>query len=330
MKKNILAFIAIFSLALQVYANDTVKYNKELDGFKYPFKVHTFNFNSQNQDLKMRYMDIGNKDSKKVIVLLHGKNFGGNYWERVAKDLVANDYRVILPDQIGFGKSSKPDYYQYTFGQLALNTKALLDSLNIKKFDLLGHSMGGMLAATFAVNHDESLNKLILLNPLGLEYYGQYAEYKDINFFYKRELNKTLAKAAGYQKKNYYAGKWSPKYDELLLPLKGQLAGDDWKVIAWNNALTYSPIFTENVVARLPLIKNETFLIIGTGDTTGPGRGWKKDKTRKLGQYDKLGKSAQKLIKGSTLIELDGLAHMPHYQDYPQFQKALHKALSIK
>ena len=288
-----------------------VIYNKELDGFKYPFEVNTFKFNSQNQDLKMRYMDIGEKDAQKVIVLLHGKNFSGYYWERVAKDLLKKNYRVIIPDQIGFGKSSKPDYYQYSFGQLALNTKTLLDNLKLAKLDLVGHSMGGMLATTFAVNYPKSVNKLILINPIGLEDYGKYVEFKDVNFFYKRELAKTIDKAINYQKKNYYDGKWSSEYEKLLIPLKGMLAGEDWKIVAWNNALTYGPIFSENIVDRFSQVTSKTFLIIGTRDKTGPGRGWLKEGvTIKLGEYKKLGINANSLIKGSKLFELDGLGHM--------------------
>lgn len=306
-----------------------VKYNKELDGFEYPFEVKTFNFNSQNQDLKMRYMDIGNKDAAKVIVLLHGKNFSGYYWAQVAQDLLSKKYRVIVPDQIGFGKSSKPEHYQYNFAQLALNTKSLLDSLGIQKFDLVGHSMGGMLAITFAVNYNQAVNKLILINPIGLEDYSQYVEYKDINFFYQSQLNTTLDKAINYQKKNYYDGQWSSEYEQLLIPLKGWLAGDDWKTVAWNNALTYGPIFSENMVAKFSQITNETFLIIGTRDKTGPGRGWlKPGVTRTLGDYKMLGKHAQSLIKNSTLIELDGLGHMPMYEDYKTFNKAFNQALN--
>ena len=328
MKKIFLVLVLVFSFASQSFAENIVKYNKELDGFEYPFKVSTFDFNSQNQDLKMRYMDVGDKNAKKVIVLLHGKNFSGYYWERVAKDLLKKDYRVIIPDQIGFGKSSKPDFYQYSFGQFALNTKALLDSLNIKKYDLVGHSMGGMVATTFAVNYPKSVNKFILINPIGLEYYGKYAQFKDINFFYKNELAKTANKARAYQKKNYYDGKWSDEYEKLLTPLKGMLAGDDWKTVAWNNALTTGPIFSENIVDKFPDITNETFLIIGNRDTTGPGRGWLKDGvTRKLGDYKKLAKHTQQLIKGSTLIELEGLGHMPQYEDYNVFIKAFNKVL---
>lgn len=328
MKKFFLILVSVFALISQAFAENHIKYNKELDGFEYPFEVKTFDLDSQNQRLKMRYMDIGDKDARKVIVLLHGKNFSGYYWEKVAKDLLKKKYRVLIPDQIGFGKSSKPECYQYSFGQLALNTKSLLDGLNIKKFDLVGHSMGGMLATTFAVNYPASVNKLILINPIGLEDYGKYVEFKDVNFFYKRELATTLDKARSYQSKNYYDGKWSSEYEKLLIPLKGMLAGKDWETVAWNNALTYGPIFSENIVSRFSQIRNETFLIIGTRDKTGPGRGWLKEGvTRKLGEYKDLGKSTKAMIKDSVLIELDGLGHMPHYENYNVFIKAFYKAI---
>ena len=328
MKVFFLSLFIVLTLVSQGFAESPVKYNKELDGFKYPFEVNTFKFNSQNQDLKMRYMDIGEKDAQKVIVLLHGKNFSGYYWERVAKDLLKKNYRVIIPDQIGFGKSSKPDYYQYSFGQLALNTKTLLNNLKIAKLDLVGHSMGGMLATTFAVNYPKSVNKLILINPIGLEDYGKYVEFKDVNFFYKRELAKTIDKAINYQKKNYYDGKWSSEYEKLLIPLKGMLAGEDWKIVAWNNALTYGPIFSENIVDRFSQVTSKTFLIIGTRDKTGPGRGWLKEGvTINLGEYKKLGINANNLIKGSKLIELDGLGHMPQYENYNVFINSFYKAV---
>lgn len=328
MKVFFLSLFIVLTLVSQGFAESPVKYNKELDGFKYPFEVNTFKFNSQNQDLKMRYMDIGEKNAQKVIVLLHGKNFSGYYWERVAKDLLKKNYRVIIPDQIGFGKSSKPDYYQYSFGQLALNTKTLLDNLKLAKLDLVGHSMGGMLATTFAVNYPKSVNKLILINPIGLEDYGKYVEFKDVNFFYKRELAKTIDKAINYQKKNYYDGKWSSEYEKLLIPLKGMLAGEDWKIVAWNNALTYGPIFSENIVDRFSQVTSKTFLIIGTRDKTGPGRGWLKEGvTIKLGEYKKLGINASNLIKGSKLIELDGLGHMPQYENYNVFINSFYKAV---
>ena len=287
MKKTLKFFLFIAALGQVVNAepnSSEPKYDQELNGFDYPFEVSTYELATQNQELAMRYMDVGEKSSQKVIVLLHGKNFSGYYWEQIAQDLVKEGYRVIIPDQIGFGKSSKPKGYQYSLRQLALNTKNLLESLEVKKFEVVGHSMGGMVATTFAADYPAMVSKLILINPIGLEDYSKYVQFKDVDFFYRNERDKTLDKAREYQKKNYYDGQWSEKYEALLVPLKGQLAGDDYDIVAWNAALTYGPIFSENIVDKFPDLTSPTYLIIGTRDKTGPGRGWKKEGvTRTLG-----------------------------------------------
>jgi len=317
-----LLVMLISACSIQTKQPQTV-FDKELSSFSYPFDVNVFNLQSQNQTLKMRYMDIGGDRTEKVAVLLHGKNFSGYYWERIAKDLVKRGYRVIIPDQIGFGKSSKPSYYQYSFSQLALNTKLLLDNLGIDEYTVVGHSMGGMLAVNMAYLYSKSVDKLVLINPIGLEPYLDYVEYKDPGFFYGREVNKSIEKIRNYQKKNYYAGKWTPEYERLLAPYKGWLNSNDWNIVAWNNALTYGPIFSEDINPLLSKITTPTHLIIGTRDRTGPGRGWKKDGVSyKLGQYQILGLKAQEKIKNSKLYELPGLGHMPQFEDYARFSTA--------
>jgi pimeloyl-ACP methyl ester carboxylesterase len=128
------------------------------------------------------------KPNGKTIMLLHGKNFNGAYWERTAKDLSDKGFRVIIPDQIGFGKSSKPQSYQFSFSQLAENTKAILDKLKIDKIIVLGHSMGGMVATRFTLQYPEKVEKLILENPIGLEDYKTFATYQTIDQAYQSEL----------------------------------------------------------------------------------------------------------------------------------------------
>ena len=210
---------------------------------------------------------------------------------------------MIIPDQIGFGKSSKPDYYQYSFSQLASNTQSLLKSLDIQTYTVVGHSMGGMLAVNMAYLFPDSVNKLVLINPIGLEPYLDYVEYKEPGFFYKKELSKTIEGIRNYQKKNYYDGKWNEEYEKLLIPHQGWINGPDWKTVAWTNALTYGPIFTEDITSKFNKIIQDTYFIIGTRDTTGPGRGWKKAGVdHKLGQYQKLGKAAASQVKKSTLL----------------------------
>ncbi len=303
-------------------------YNATLDNFKYPFQVNKFKFNSQNQELDMAYMDIGKKESKNIIVLLHGKNFSGYYWENLATELMKNEFRVIIPDQIGFGKSSKPKRYQFSFPQLALNTKKLLSHLGISEAIIVGHSMGGMLATTFAYDFPKATKKLILVNSIGLESYGKYAEFKDTNFFYNLELNKNIDKIRNYQKKNYYDGDWKPEYEKLLEAHRGQLIGNDKELVAWNNALTYGPIFSEDITAKFSSIQSPVVIINGTRDKTGPGRGWKKPGVDyKLGQYDKLGKRIVKQFPNAKLYEIKGVGHMPFYEAYDDFLKIFMNAL---
>src|SRR6187549_2492034 len=82
-----------------------------LENFQYPFPVQLYSFATQQQTLEMAYMDVAPKSAERgTVVLLHGKNFSGAYWEETAKALSETGYRIIIPDQIGFGKSSKPAY----------------------------------------------------------------------------------------------------------------------------------------------------------------------------------------------------------------------------
>src|SRR5665213_572018 len=99
-----------------------------LNDYAYPFPVHFINAKVQQEDLKMAYMDVvPSRPNGTVVMLLHGKNFCGTYWKQTADTLASYGYRVIMPDQVGFGKSSKPKHIQYSFQLLAQLTKTVLD-----------------------------------------------------------------------------------------------------------------------------------------------------------------------------------------------------------
>jgi pimeloyl-ACP methyl ester carboxylesterase len=138
--------------------------------FVYPFPVNNYRFTSQLKNLEMAYMDISPiGESIGNIVLLHGKNFCGCTWNATIDVLLAVGYRVIVPDQVGFCKSTKPTSYQFTLEQLALNTNNLLHSLNVTNATIMGHSMGGMLSARYALMFPSQTFRLVMVDPLGLE-----------------------------------------------------------------------------------------------------------------------------------------------------------------
>src|ERR1700722_9907399 len=143
-----------------------------LEEYPYPWPVHFLPLVIDGQDLRMAYMDVRPSGSAngRAVVLMHGKNFGGYYWRDVAEALAAVGYRVIVPDQVGWGKSPKPDI-RYSFQLLATNTAHLLDTLGIKKVAVVGHSTGGMLAVRFALMYPERVTQLVLEDPIGLEDY---------------------------------------------------------------------------------------------------------------------------------------------------------------
>jgi pimeloyl-ACP methyl ester carboxylesterase len=121
------------------------------DEVPYPYPVAYFPLTLYGQDVRMAYMDVppASQPNGRTVILLHGMNFGGFYFSGPIELLRNAGYRVVVPDQIGFGRSSKP-IIPYNFNDMALNTRRLLQSLGIAQAAVGGHSMGGMLAARFA------------------------------------------------------------------------------------------------------------------------------------------------------------------------------------
>ncbi|HWV64980.1 alpha/beta hydrolase [Chitinophaga sp.] len=310
-----LSFISIH-ISAQIPAQDIT-----LTDYKYPFPVHFLKLQLQGQSLQMAYMDVQpSRPNGKTIVLLHGKNFCGAYWDSTAADLSNNGYRVIIPDQIGFGKSSKPPHFQYSFQLLAQNTKTLLDTLQVTKTAVLGHSMGGMLAARFALMYPEVTEKLILENPIGLEDWKVKVPYQSIDKWYKAELQQNYEKIKQYMMDSYYAGKWSPAYDKWAQLQASWTSNPDYSLVAWNSALTYDMIFTQPVLYEFENIAAPTLLIIGQRDRTALGKANVSESIRKtLGNYPELGNITAKKIPHATLVPIEGVGHLPHIEAYTKF-----------
>lgn len=327
MKKILLFLFLFFPMIFYAQESKIKELDINLENYNYPFETHFIELEQQKQKLKMAYMDV-NPEGRKSILLLHGKNFNASYWEETIKALTQQGFRVIAPDQIGFGKSTKPENYQYTFQQLALNTKAVLEELNIDEITVLGHSMGGMLATRFALMFPEITEKLILENPIGLEDWKTMVPYKNVDWWYQQELNADYDQLKKYQEESYYDGKWKSKYDPMVNVLAGWTLNEDYPIIAWNNALTYDMIFTQPVVYEFKDVEAPTLLIIGTRDRTALGKPLvSKEKQKEMGRYDRLGKRTEREIPNAKLVEIQDIGHLPHIEDFDSFIKPLKRFL---
>jgi pimeloyl-ACP methyl ester carboxylesterase len=293
-----------------------------LEGYAYPHKVDFLPLHLEGQDLKMAYMDVMPAHANgKTVLLLHGKNFFGAYWRKTIASLSQNGFRVVVPDQIGFGKSAKPDIH-YSFHLLAANTKKLLDSLGIKEVAVVGHSMGGMLATRFALMYPETVTRLILEDPIGLEDYRIFVPYVPLEALYANELN---AKEAGIRKyhQSYYV-RWKPEYDEYVqVAARWKLSGE-YPRLARSSALTYQMIYEQPVCHEFPYVKAKTLLITGQADRTVVGKARvKKELLPTVGQYPALGKKTAGLIPHAVLVEIPGVGHIPHLEATDRFHQEL-------
>jgi pimeloyl-ACP methyl ester carboxylesterase len=316
----------LISLLLACSTFQFVHADPLLADFDYPHPVQRYEFQSQGQALTMAYMDVRpTQPNGKTVVLLHGKNFCGATWVNVIGPLSDAGYRVVVPDQIGFCKSTKPQAYQFGLHQLAANTHALLASIGVERPIVLGHSMGGMLALRYALMYPREMTGLVVVNPIGLEdWKAKGVPFATVDQLYERELKTSFDSIKKYQQATYYGGEWKPQYDRWVKMLASMYAGDGAKLVAWNQALTSDMIFGQPVVHELDQISVPTVLMIGQKDTTAIGKDRAPPETAKtLGNYPELGRMAQQRIKNSTLVPFPELGHSPQVQDPAQFNKAL-------
>jgi 2-hydroxy-6-oxonona-2,4-dienedioate hydrolase len=124
----------------------------------------------------IRYLDFNNpsldsefrqeKVERKVLVLLHGLGASAERWLYVS-NMLSKDFRVVIPDIIGFGYSDKPAA-EYTIDFFIDFFQGFLNNLNISRSLIVGSSFGGYLATEFAIRFNEQVEKLILAAPAGL------------------------------------------------------------------------------------------------------------------------------------------------------------------
>jgi pimeloyl-ACP methyl ester carboxylesterase len=241
-------------------------------------------------------------------------------------------YRVVVPDQVGFCKSSKPRHYQFSFQQLAANTHALLESLGVKQATIMGHSTGGMLAVRYGLMYPQASAQLVLANPIGLEDWKTLGVPSlGVDKWYERELQTNADKIRAYERATYYVNQWKDEYEPWVQMLAGMYRGPGRHLVAWNSALLYDMIYTQPVVYEFPLLKMPVLLLIGDKDNTAIGKDAAPPELRaQLGNYAVLARRAAQQIPNATLVEFPNLGHAPQMQDPAAFHEALLKGLEAQ
>lgn len=250
------------------------------------------------QDVRMAYVDAmpTGAANGKTIVLMHGLNFFAEAWAPTIEVFRKEGYRVVALDQIGFGRSSKPDI-PYTLNDIARNSKAVLDKIGVAKAVILGHSMGGMTATRFALFYPETASHLVLVNQIGLEDARLKGPWGGFDAAYKMSLARGWTEIR--ENIERYFVTWKPEYEKYIMIHYGWTLSGDWPRLAKIRASLRQMIYQEPVVYEWPFIKVKT-LVIG-GEKDGPN-------------FPALAKGTAATIPGAQLVLIPNVGHNPHME----------------
>jgi pimeloyl-ACP methyl ester carboxylesterase len=289
------------------------------DEVPYPYPVAYLPLTLYGQDVRMAYMDIppAGQLNGHTVVLLHGMNFGGCYFSGPIEALRNAGFRVIAPDQIGFGRSSKP-IIPYNFNDMALDTRKLLQSLGVTHAMVVGHSMGGMLAARFAASYPDMVERLVIYNPIGLTDVRYQIPWHSADDAYKT----TMAQSHDQIYQAFYAnirryfpqpGEWKPEYEKYVRILYAPTLSGDWPRLAMVRAIYTQITYLDPVVYDWAKIHSKT-LVLG-GDKDGP-------------DFPERAKHIADTIPGAQLVLIPNVGHVPHLEVPDVFNRELLKFLA--
>ena len=269
-----------------------------LEDVPYPHPVKYMAFNLEGQDVRMAYMDVpaSGTPNGRSVVLLHGMNFFGEAWTSTIEVLRKEGFRVIVPDQIGYGRSSKPILH-YSISTHASNTRRLLDHLGIKKTDIVTHSMGGMVASRFSASYPDVVENLAMINQIGLTDARSGRPWRDTSEVYKAALVRDYGEIVKGMRA-YYVN-WKPEYMKYVKIHYGWTQSGDWPRMAMVRALQQQAIYADPVVYDWPRIKART-LVIG-GEKDGPS-------------YPEQARRVADSVQNGRLYIIPNIGHNPQFE----------------
>lgn len=276
----------------------------------YPYPSSYLPLTLYGQDVRMAFMNVAPEGAAngKTVVIFHGHNFAGFYFGNIVDALRKEGFRVVVVDQIGYGRSSKP-IIPYSLNDMARNSKAILDSLKIDKAMIVGHSFGGMLAARFASLYPAVAERVVIYNPIGLvdTRHGRAASNVDEN--YKNALGATYqsVRAGLFRYVAHNPKAWNDEFEKYARIRYAWTLGADWPRLAMVQTLTGNVISADPVVYDWQHIKAPTLAFGGAEDVL-PG-------SAKLFQ-DRMKVIADTVPNGNGKLHLiPGLGHVPHLED---------------
>jgi len=250
---------------------------------------------------KIHYVEAG---SGPAVVLLHGLGGSTVNWAFNVQAL-AQKYRVIVPDQIGFGRSDKP-FINYRVGTYADFLDKFLDELKVEKASLVGNSMGGWVAALYALQRPARVERLVLVDSAG------FRPPKEFDLSALIGLNPSTREGVRQLAPLIFANRqWlnDAAVDQMLAQ---RISAGDGHTI---QSLVESIHRGEDMLdGRLGGIKQPTLIVWGREDGLTP--------------LAREGERFKREMPGAQLVVFDNCGHIPQVEKAAEFNAAVLKFLA--
>lgn len=248
-------------------------------------------------DLMVLYIDTDPDGGKPPLIFIHG--YGGcGYETRWIAPALSRRFRLIAPDLPGMGFSDRPERFD-SIEIFVRTVEALMGHLRLPRVTLVGHSLGGAVAAAFAEQHPGRLDDLILIAPYGLEgeqggilrYLGGITPLVSLAFsVVNRRLYRTLLELSVFHDAASIPDDLETYLAESLL------SADGGKTLA---AITTGLMNSTEIEEILPRLERFVLLIWGEDD-----------RVLQYGWAERF----QNLLPLSKLVPIPACGHMPHVE----------------
>jgi pimeloyl-ACP methyl ester carboxylesterase len=313
-----------------------------LEGYPYPYPVQYLDVAHDavadwiehpapewERRARMAYMDISpeSEGGRGVALLLHGKNFFGAYWSGVIETLRNRGLRVVVPDLVGWGKSTKPS--TLTTGSLVTQLRSLLDHLKIDSVALVGHSTGGLVGMHLARMLPDRISALVLENPMGLEDYRQGLTHPVRHQDWAQDERSMSVDQFRHFMAHYFVDK-DPRFVEPFVAVRAAIArGPEFERWVQSSAAGYDMLLNEPAVDFVPSLTPRTLFVCGIADRTYVGAKYTapKDQAAK-GNIAELAKGFAGRMAHGRFVGVPNVGHVPHLEAPSAFTAATLEFLS--
>ena len=255
-------------------------------------------------ETKICYIEL-NPEGKTPLVFIHGLGSYLKFWRHQLDEFASAGFRVIAVDLPGYGKSDKPAGYPYTMEAMADTVRELAEAVGAERPVLVGHSMGGQTALSYAIRYPEALRALVLTAPAGFEKFSRREKEWFRSVFTSTLIKSTSERGiwGSIRRNNFF--RWRPEFEWLIEERVRTAKNGQFDRYAYANVKSVQGLTqTDFIRANLGKIRVPTLIIHGDRDRLIPNPFMHGGRTRDLMAW------GSERIDGSKLVTLEDCGHM--------------------